>query len=249
MGDLHGHIALVTGGTRGIGRSIAQRLARDGASIGIVGVREGKNLEDGAKQLEASGVQCIGLRADVSNHDQVKRIFSQMKERLGPVDILVNSAAIADYHYSSAWTLKEETWDRMYQVNLKGVFLCCVESISDMIDNHWGRIINISSTSGISGGTSGIHYAAAKGGVNALSKALASEVASYGITVNVVAPSKIDTDMFRNAVEPEKRKNVIEKIPVGRLGRPEDIAEAVAYFASEEAGYTTGQILVVSGGY
>jgi NAD(P)-dependent dehydrogenase (short-subunit alcohol dehydrogenase family) len=161
----------------------------------------------------------------------------------------VNNAAITDYNYCSAWTLKEETWDRMYQVNLKGVFLCSVEAIPDMIAHHWGRIINISSTSGITGGTSGIHYAATKGGVNALSKALANEVASFGITVNVVAPSKIDTDMFQRAVNPEKRNDVIERIPVKRLGRPEDIAEAVAYFASEEASYTTGQILVVSGGY
>lgn len=249
MGNLKGHVALVTGGTRGIGRSIALRLARDGASVGIVGISGGKNLEDTIEQLKDGGVPCTGLKADVSDRDQVKKIFFHMKECLGSVDILVNNAAITDYNYKSAWALKEDVWDRMCQVNLKGVFFCCAEAIPDMIAHHWGRIINISSTSGITGGTSGVHYAATKGGVNALSKALASEVASYGITVNVVAPSKIDTDMFRNSVKPDKRIDVIERIPVRRLGRPEDIAEAVAYFAGEEAGYTTGQILVVSGGY
>jgi len=137
----------------------------------------------------------------------------------------------------------------MYEVNLKGVFLCCSAALPSMISNKWGRIINISSTSGISGGTSGIHYAATKGGVIALSKALAMEVARFGITVNVVAPSKIDTDMFRLMNPGVRREQTIQKIPVGRLGRPEDIAEAVAYFAVEEAAYTTAQVLVVSGGY
>jgi 3-oxoacyl-[acyl-carrier protein] reductase len=118
-----------------------------------------------------------------------------------------------------------------------------------MVATRWGRIINISSTSGISGGTSGIHYAATKGGVIALSRALAKEVAAHGVTVNVIAPSKIETDMFRTSVKPEDRQKVVEKIPVGRLGQPEDIAEAAAYFAAEEAGYVTGQTLVVSGGY
>jgi 3-oxoacyl-[acyl-carrier protein] reductase len=118
-----------------------------------------------------------------------------------------------------------------------------------MLSLGWGRIVNIASTSGISGGTSGAHYAAAKGGVIALSKALARELASRGITVNVVAPSKIDTEMFRSFTGAEERAATIRRIPVGRLGRPEEIAEAVAYFAGAESGYTTGQVLVVSGGY
>jgi 3-oxoacyl-[acyl-carrier protein] reductase len=118
-----------------------------------------------------------------------------------------------------------------------------------MLQKRWGRVVNISSTSGINGGTSGIHYAASKGGVIALSKALAREVAHLGVTVNVVAPSKVDTDMFRKAAPGARREETIARIPVGRLGHPEDIAEAVAYFTGEEASYTTGQVLVVSGGY
>jgi NAD(P)-dependent dehydrogenase (short-subunit alcohol dehydrogenase family) len=249
MGNLKGHIALVTGGTRGIGKSIALRLARDGASTAIVGISEHRGGDEVVKLIEEMGTKAVRVRADVSERGQVHRMFSTIKEGLGPVDILVNCAAISDTNYTSAWDLGDEVWERMYRINLKGVYLCCAEALPDMISSGWGRIINISSTSGISGGTSGVHYAATKGGVNALSKALAHEVAHLGITVNVVAPSKIDTDMFRNTVKPEDRQKVIDRIPVGRIGRPEEIAEAVAYFASEEAGYTTGQILVASGGY
>jgi NAD(P)-dependent dehydrogenase (short-subunit alcohol dehydrogenase family) len=249
MGSLAGHVALVTGGTRGIGRAIALRLAREGASLAIVGRSGGSALEIAKEQIVNLGVACFGMRADVSERKQVEELFARAAASLGTVDILVNNAAVSDPAYTSGWELREEEWDRMCGVNLKGVFLCCAAAVPGMIEKGWGRIINISSTSGISGGTSGIHYAATKGGVNALSKALAHEVAARGVTVNVVAPSKIDTDMFRSVVDPDKRQDVIDKIPVNRLGRPEDIAEAVAYFAREEAGYTTGQVLVVSGGY
>ncbi len=176
-------------------------------------------------------------------------MFEGVQSALGPIDILVNNAAVADYDYTHAWEVEEEAWDRLYAVNLKGTFLCCRAAIPLMLERSWGRIVNIASTSGIDGGTSGIHYAATKGGVIAMSKALAREVAHLGITVNVVAPSKIDTDMFRRAAPGKKRDETIRNIPVGRLGTPEEIAEAVAYFTTENAGYTTGQVLVVSGGY
>ena len=247
MGKLEGHTALVTGSTRGIGRAIALRLALDGASIGIVGRKSGG--EEVAGQVQALGADALFVQADVSKGVEVERMVEKVGAYLGPVDILVNNAAITDYEYSSAWDVEEEMWDRICDVNLKGCFLCCRAVIPAMIDRGWGRIINISSTSGINGGTSGVHYAASKGGVIAMSKALAREVAQKGITVNVVAPSKIDTDMFRMAAPGVKRDETIARIPVGRLGRPDDIAEAVSYFAGEEASYTTGQVLVVSGGY
>jgi 3-oxoacyl-[acyl-carrier protein] reductase len=247
MGELKGRTALVTGSTRGIGKSIALRLARDGAAVAIVGRRH--DGSDVAAEIRALGCNSIGLKADVADARQVAGLFEKARKALGQVDILVNNAAVTDYGYTHAWDIGEREWDLLDGVNLKGTFLCCREAIPPMVEGGWGRIINISSTSGINGGTSGAHYAATKGGVIALSKALAREVAALGITVNVVAPSKIDTDMFRKAAPGPKREETIQKIPVGRLGQPEEIAEAVRYFAGENAGYTTGQVLVVSGGY
>jgi len=246
-GRLSGRVALVTGGTRGIGRATAVRLAREGADVAVVSLRS-----DGAevlRELEGLGVRGHACRADVADMQQVEAAFADVSKRLGSPDILVNNAAIADPAYTRAWELSLRSWQRMLAVNLDGVFHCCAAALRRMKDRGWGRIINIASTSGISGGTSGVHYAASKGGVIALSKALARETAGLGITVNVVAPSKIDTDMFRAAGDESERQATLRRIPVGRLGRPEEIAEAVAYFALEEAGYTTGQVLVVSGGY
>jgi NAD(P)-dependent dehydrogenase (short-subunit alcohol dehydrogenase family) len=200
-------------------------------------------------EISRLGAKAVSVKADISESRQVQRAVQEVESALGPIDILVNNAAISDYGYTHAWEVDEAMWDRMSGVNLKGVFLCCRAVLPSMLERGWGRIVNISSTSGIDGGTSGAHYAATKGGVIALSKALAREVAHRGITVNVVAPSKIDTDMFRAAAPGKKRQETIRKIPVGRLGTPEDIAEAVAYFTAESAGYTTGQVLVVSGGY
>jgi 3-oxoacyl-[acyl-carrier protein] reductase len=247
VGNLKGHTALVTGSTRGIGKAIALRLARDGASIGIVGQKS--SGDEVVRQVQALGVEVLFVQADISRSSEVRRMVDEVEGGLGTVDILVNNAAITDYQYSSAWEVQEEMWDRICDVNLKGSFLCCRAVLPAMLDRGWGRIINLSSTSGINGGTSGVHYAASKGGVIAMSKALAREVADRGITVNVVAPSKIDTDMFQKAAPGAKREQTIARIPVGRLGQPDDIAEAVAYFTGEAASYTTGQVLVVSGGY
>ena len=247
MGKLDGHTALVTGSTRGIGRAIALRLARDGACIGVVGRKS--SGADVVGQIQSLGVKAVSVQADISRSREVDRMLEEVERSLGTVDILVNNAAISDYEYSSAWEVTEEIWDSICAVNLKGSFLCCRAVLPAMIDKGWGRIVNISSTSGINGGTSGVHYAASKGGIIAMSKAIAREVADHGVTVNVVAPSKIDTDMFRMAAPGAKRDETIARIPVGRLGRPDDIAEAVAYFVGEDASYTTAQVLVVSGGY
>jgi NAD(P)-dependent dehydrogenase (short-subunit alcohol dehydrogenase family) len=247
MGALSGHIALVTGGTRGIGKAVALRLAAGGADVAVAG-----RTSDGApvvRELEKLGVRAAAVQGDVADPEAVRRLTAEVRQALGPVDVLVTAAAVADPGYRSAWELAAGSWERLLAVNLSGVFYCCAAVLPGMLSRGWGRIITISSTSGISGGTSGAHYAASKGGVIALSKALANELAPRGITVNVVAPSKIDTEMFRGATGPEERAATIRRIPVGRLGRPEEIAEAVAYFAGPEAGYTTGQVLVVSGGY
>jgi len=247
MGALAGHIALVTGGTRGIGRAIALRLAAGGADVGIA-----SRSSDGGPvvaELERLGVRACAVKADVADPEAVRRMFASVGGTLGPVDVLVNNAAVGDPGYRSAWELPAGSWERMIAVNLSGVYYCCAAALPPMLAKGWGRIVNIASTSGLTGGTSGAHYAASKGGVIALSKALARELAPRGITVNVVAPSKIDTEMFRRVTGDEEREATRRRIPVGRLGRPEEIAEAVAYFVGEESGYTTGQVLVVSGGY
>ncbi len=247
MGKLSGHVALVTGGTRGIGRAVALRLAADGADVAVA-----SRSSDGGpvvRELEGLGVRALAVRGDVAEPEAVRRWVEEVRRALGPVDILVSNAAMADPAYRNAWEMTPDSWERMIRVNLSGVYHCCAAVIPGMLSQGWGRIVNIASTSGISGGTSGAHYAASKGGVIALSKALANELAARGITVNVVAPSKIDTEMFREVNDAEARAATIRRIPVGRLGRPEEIAEAVAYFAGPKSGYTTGQVLIVSGGY
>ncbi len=247
MGALSGHVALVTGGTRGIGKAIALRLAVGGADVAVA-----SRSSDGGpvvRELEALGVRALAVRGEMADPSAVRRLVDEVRQALGYVDILVNNAAVADPGYRNAWEMTPDSWERMISVNLSGVYYCCAAVLPGMLSRGWGRIINIASTSGISGGTSGAHYAASKGGVIALSKALANELAPRGITVNVVAPSKIDTEMFRGVTGAEARAATIRRIPVGRLGRPEEVAEAVAYFAGGESGYTTGQVLVVSGGY
>ena len=249
MGKLSFHTALVTGGSRGIGRAIALSLAQAGAQVAVNYLQKEEAAQEVVKEIESWGSKAIKVKGDVSQKKEVEKMIEQIHQELGPIDILVNNAGIGDPSYSSALSVEEETWDKILAVNLRGVFLVSQAVLPDMISKKWGRIINISSTSGITGGTSGVHYAAAKGGVIALSKALSQEFAPYGITVNVVAPSKIDTDLLRSVTPPGKEKEVIKKIPVGRLGSPQDVAEAVLFFSREEASFITGQVLVVAGGY
>ena len=247
MGKLSFHTALVTGGSRGIGRAIALSLARAGARVAVNYLQNEEAAQEVVEEIESSGSMAIKVKGDVSQKKEVEKMIEQIHQKLGMIDILVNNAGIGDLYYSSALSIVEETWDKILAVNLRGTFLVSQAVLPDMINKKWGRIINISSTSGITGGTSGAHYAAAKGGVIALSKALSQEFAPYGITVNVVAPSKIDTDLLRSVTPPGKEKEVIKKIPVGRLGTPQDVAEAVLFFSREEASFITGQFLVVSG--
>jgi len=249
MPGVNNHTALVTGGSRGIGRGIALRLAQGGANVVINYHRNERAAQETLDQIQSLGGRGLAFRADVSNKTEVESLFQFIQGIYGTVDILVNNAGEGQLRNQSATVIDEDLWDRLYQVNMKGVFLCCAYALPIMIKNSWGRIINISSTSGITGGTSGSHYAASKGAVVSYSKALAREYASSGITVNVVAPGKIETDLFHATITPEDIPKLVRKIPIGRLGRPEDIAESVAYFASEEAGFVTGQLLVIAGGY
>lgn len=246
---LTGHIALVTGGTRGIGRACALRLAQEGAAVAIGGSRPSPEADNTLQEIKQLGVPALFLAADVSKKAEVSQMFAVIQDTLGSVDILVNNAATFDRQYTNGWSLSESNWDRMLDVNLKSVYLCCAAAIPGMLAKGWGRIINISSSAGLSGGTSGIHYAASKGGVIALTKAFARELALKNITVNSVAPAKVETEMLTASIKPGGTAKVLASIPVGRFGKPEEVAEAVLYFANPNSAFTTAQVLSVSGGY
>ncbi|MCS7241944.1 SDR family NAD(P)-dependent oxidoreductase [Candidatus Caldatribacterium sp.] len=242
-------VVLVTGASRGIGRGIALAFASFGVRLAIHYHTREKEAQEVRELAQKHASQVLLVRGDISVREEVEQMFRQIEEHLGTVDILVNNAATAQIADPDPLSINEALWDRLYAVNMKGVFLTCALAIPKMMEKRWGRIINISSTAGLTGGTSGAHYAATKGALIPYSKALARAFAPYGITVNVVAPGKIETELFYDATPPEEIPKVVAKIPAGRLGKPEDVAQAVLYFASEEAAFVTGQVLVVSGGY
>ena len=228
--------AVVTGGASGIGRAIAQRLGADGYDVATLDI----NPSD-------SG---FGHVADVSDRAAVDAALAAVRDRFGPVTILVNAAGVEGYKRFTNLTF--EAWMKVIDVNLNGVFHCTQAVLPDMIEAGWGRIVNISSSSTHSGQPFMAHYVAAKSAVNGLTKALALEYGPHGITVNAVPPGFIDTPMLRKS---EARnllggtvEDHIQRTPVRRVGRPEDIAAACAFLVSEEAGYITGQILGVNGG-
>jgi 3-oxoacyl-[acyl-carrier protein] reductase len=174
-------------------------------------------------------------------------MVSEVIAAFGRIDILVNNAGI--FNAVPFAQMTEAQWDEMLDVHLKGTFLCSRATVEDMIARRSGTIINIASTSGLTGGTSGAHYAAAKGGIVALTRSLGKELARYGVRVNAVAPSKIETAILQGVDTPEARQQLIAKIPIGRIGQPEEIAEVVAFLASDKAGYIVGEVIVASGGY
>ena len=228
--------AVVTGGASGIGRAIADRLRADGCHVAVLDLNPADDDFSHA--------------ADVTNREQVEDALTKIRTQLGPVSILVNAAGLEGY--ARFKKLPFEEWNRVISVNLHGVFHCIQATVPDMLDAGWGRIVNISSSSAHSGQPFMSHYVAAKSAVNGLTKSLALELGPSGITVNAVPPGFIDTPMLRKA-EAENRlggtiDDHIQRTPVRRVGRPEDIAAACAFLVSEEAGYVNGQILGVNGG-
>jgi 2-hydroxycyclohexanecarboxyl-CoA dehydrogenase len=242
MMALDGRNTVVTGGGRGIGRAIAIVLAAQGATVAVWDLNAA-GAEDTATAIREAGGKAVAIAGDAADAAAVTAAAARTREELGPVSILVNNAGITNY--SRFADLTEETWDHMIRVNLKGPFLVTRAFVPDMLEAGWGRIINISSSSAQSGAPKLAHYAASKGGVIGFTKALAIEFAGKGITVNNVPPGFIDTPLARESLDPDK---VARSMPMKRAGRPEDIAHAVAYLASDEAAYVTGQTLSVNGG-
>lgn len=243
MSSLKGKVAVVTGGARGLGRAISQRLAREGAAVGVWDLNA-EGARETVDEIRREGGQAISCVGDAADANDVARCAAETRQSLGSISILVNNAGIVGFERFLSIT--EDMWDRMMRVNAKGPFLCIKEIVPDMLAAGWGRIINISSSSAQTGAGSMSHYVASKGGVIGLTKALAIEFAATGITVNHVPPGFVDTPMLRES--PVNIDSYAQGMPMKRPGRPEDIAAAVAYLASEDAGYVTGQTLSVNGG-
>jgi 3-oxoacyl-[acyl-carrier protein] reductase len=243
MIDLSGRVALVTGASRGIGRAIAERLAAQGALV--VAAARGEHARDVVETIAAAGGQAEAVSLDVTEEGASARLVTSTLERHRRIDILVNNAGIA--RDQLMLRMKREDWDSVLATNLTGAFALTQAVLKPMIRQRGGRIISISSVVAQRGNAGQANYAASKAGLIGLMKAVALEVASRGITANVVAPGLIETDMTR-ALTDEGREEWASKIPLGRLGTPADIASAVCFLASDEASYITGHVLAVNGG-
>ncbi|MCS7263190.1 MAG: 3-oxoacyl-[acyl-carrier-protein] reductase [Aquificaceae bacterium] len=243
--DLSKRTALVTGSTRGIGRAVAEFLARAGARVAVTG-RDLSRAQEVAKEIAQScGVETLGLALDVGDHSSIREAYARVEELWGGVDVLVNNAGIT--RDKLFLRMGVEDWEEVLRVNLTGTFLMTSLAVKGMLKNRWGRVVNLSSVVGFTGNVGQVNYASTKSALIGFTKSLAKELASRNITVNAVAPGFIETDMTASLKE-ELRQEYLKNIPLGRFGKPEDVAGAVLFLCSPLADYITGEVLHVNGG-
>jgi len=245
-----GKVTVVTGGASGIGLAVVRNLSARGAHVLVADIHQG-HLGNVVKENADREASVQGLAVDVSEESEVTRLFDQVDREWGGLDFLVNCAGISpkkDGQKVKLWEMAPEEWDRVLAVNLRGTFLCCRAALSRMIVRGGGAVVNLSSMAAKAGSAvTGSHYAASKAGIVGLTKVLAREAADYGIRVNAVSPGRIDTPMIWD-VPPEVNARYEQIIPLKRLGRPEEVAEAIVFFLSDAASYITGQVLDINGG-
>ena len=242
---LKGKTAVVTGASRGIGRAIAIKLATLGVNI-VVNYRNSYDaVQEVVKEIQALGARALAVQCDISSFKDVESMMKKSLEEFGSIDILVNNAGITKD--GLLMRMKEEEFDSVIDINLKGAFNCTRHISAIMLKQRSGRIINISSVSGLTGNAGQVNYSSAKAGILGMTKAVAKELAGRGVTCNAVAPGYIQTDMTEGLADKVK-ESIMNAIPLKRLGTPEDVANAVAFLASEEAAYITGQVINVDGG-
>jgi 3-oxoacyl-[acyl-carrier protein] reductase len=245
MFDLTGKAALVTGGSRGIGRAIALALAAQGASVAVNYVSNAAAAAEVVQQIEQSGHQAFPVQGDVAEPDDAKRMIDETIAKFGALHILINNAGLTEDDL--LLRMSQDAWDKVMLVNLRGAYLCTKAALRSMVRQRWGRILCVSSVAGLVGNAGQANYAAAKAGLIGFTKSVAKEVASRNVTANAIAPGLVRTEMTADLTEAQQQA-VLGLVPLGRWATPEEIAPAAVFLASEEAGYITGSVLTIDGG-